>query len=100
MGYNTLNPRRNSRGYKDKLIQKRYGLTYSEYIEKLADQLFSCEICGDWLWIEGKKTHLDHDHVTKKLRGFLCNRCNLGLGLFKDDVKNIESAMVYLDKYV
>ena len=98
-GYNTQNPRRNTLEYKNKLIQKRYGLTYAEYVERLADQSFMCEICETPLWIEGKQTHLDHDHTTKQLRGFLCNRCNLALGLFKDDVKNVESAMLYLDKY-
>lgn len=50
-----------------------------------------CSICGD-------ETNLvvDHCHSTNKVRGMLCNRCNKGLGLFRDDPDLLEFARIYL----
>ena len=41
---------------------------------------------------------LDHDHITGTFRGWLCFRCNIGLGHFEDDAGMIENALKYLDK--
>jgi Recombination endonuclease VII len=41
-----------------------------------------CEACG---CLPSKQLHLDHCHVTGKFRGWLCNRCNLGLGHLGDN---------------
>ena len=50
-----------------------------------------CTICGD----EGALV-VDHDHKTNKIRGILCNRCNKGLGLFRDNPDFLEYARIYL----
>jgi len=52
---------------------------------------FDCTICGD-------KTALvvDHSHTNHEIRGMLCNRCNQGLGLFRDDPELLEFARIYL----
>ena len=50
-----------------------------------------CVICGD-----GGKLVVDHDHVTGKIRGMLCNHCNRGLGHFRDDPTLLEFAAQYL----
>ena len=52
---------------------------------------FECVICGD-------ETPLvvDHSHTNHKIRGMLCNRCNQGLGLFRDDPELLEYARIYL----
>ena len=39
---------------------------------------------------------MDHNHDTGKFRGMLCNHCNRGLGNFKDSIKNLEQATLYL----
>lgn len=53
-----------------------------------------CELCERAL-VPGK-THLDHDHTTGKFRGWLCNRCNLGLGNLGDTIAGLERALAYL----
>lgn len=56
----------------------------------------SCEICGrtDTGWARG--WHLDHDHDSGAIRGWLCQPCNTGLGRFKDSPPTLAAAIRYL----
>ena len=53
-----------------------------------------CECCEE-------KTTLfpDHDHVTKKFRGWLCKSCNSGLGQLGDTLEGVMKAVRYLEKH-
>lgn len=53
-----------------------------------------CEICGKVPY----KWCLDHDHHTQQFRGFLCSRCNEGLGKLGDDIPSLINALNYLLK--
>lgn len=75
-------------------LMKLYSLTVFEYDLLLANQNGCCAICKKA--IESKQLSVDHDHVTGKVRGLLCNNCNLGLGNFKDDEKFLLNAVQYL----
>jgi hypothetical protein len=60
------------------------------------DQEGKCAICK-----EPETTRvlsIDHCHKTNKVRGLLCQRCNLGLGNFLDSRGNLQSAIDYLHK--
>ena len=39
---------------------------------------------------------LDHDHKTKKFRGWLCKSCNVGIGYLGDNLEGIMKALQYL----
>lgn len=43
------------------------------------------------------KINVDHDHKTGKVRGILCTRDNKALGLLKDNVDTLKSAIEYLE---
>jgi hypothetical protein len=51
-----------------------------------------CAICNT----PTSKLVVDHCHKTNRVRGVLCNSCNLGLGKFKDSPELLEAAMLYL----
>lgn len=38
----------------------------------------------------------DHDHQTEKFRGWICQKCNLGLGNLGDDAERCKRAAEYL----
>jgi recombination endonuclease VII len=41
--------------------------------------------------------HLDHDHETGATRQMLCQRCNHGLGLVRDDPALLHAPAFYVD---
>ena len=64
------------RKYKLKTL---YGLTIEEY--EFMQEIIGpeCPICG-----KEKILYIDHNHNTGKVRGLLCNHCNLMLGKFEE----------------
>lgn len=72
-----------------------YGITVDEYRKMEAKQNRCCAICGGKNGL--RSLGVDHDHETKKVRGLLCNSCNSGLGMFKDNIKLLAKAIVYLE---
>jgi hypothetical protein len=56
-----------------------------------------CECCGGPP--NGKKSlALDHDHITGLFRGWLCAKCNRGIGLIGDDISAARRVVVYLER--
>jgi hypothetical protein len=58
-----------------------------------------CCICGK-VNASGRELAIDEDHNNgNKLRGLLCSPCNIGLGMFHDDLELLANAIKYLAKY-
>lgn len=79
-----------------KHLKKAYGLTQEGYDAMLEEQGGVCAICG--ASPNGKNLAVDHDHVTGKVRGLLCFKCNYGLGYFQDSRDLLAKASEYLNK--
>jgi hypothetical protein len=60
--------------------------------------LFVCPICGKNLIVGISKIVLDHDHLNGKVRGWLCESCNTGIGRFDDDPDIVYKAVAWLMK--
>ncbi|MGY1812429.1 endonuclease domain-containing protein [Blastococcus sp. SYSU D00820] len=71
---------------------RRYGLTPEGIADLRARQGNRCAICAD-----SDPGHIDHDHVGGRVRGLLCERCNLALGLLRDDPQLMRSAAAYVE---
>lgn len=83
------------RGKADKL-KYRYKITLEDYNKMLIAHNNSCAICGTHESEMRKGICIDHDHVTGKIRGLLCEPCNQGIGMFKDNIVSMASAINYL----
>ncbi len=70
---------------------RKYKLTHRELSALRAAQQDRCGICG-----ASEPERLDHDHVTGKVRAFLCQRCNQGLGLFRDEPYLLQVAALHV----
>ena len=67
-----------------------------DFDKMYAEQKGCCAICGRHQSELKKALGVDHNHITKKIRSLLCNKCNSGLGLFQDDSKLLSKASKYL----
>jgi hypothetical protein len=71
----------------------RYGISGEDRARLLARQGGVCAICRQ----PDRPLVIDHCHVRNKVRGLLCNKCNLGLGMFDDDPDRLRAAIEYLE---
>ena len=76
-------------------LKYKYGITEEEYNKLYLSQNGKCAICGCDISLLGNDAHLDHDHTSKKNRGLLCKRCNLGLGFL-----NTEEILIKAQHYI
>jgi hypothetical protein len=70
-----------------------YGLTIQDYRAIHEAQDGRCAVCRN----HATRLRIDHRHADGSVRGLLCNECNLGLGLFRDDPLILRRAAAYLD---
>ena len=67
-------------------LKRNFGITLEEYNILLEKQEYKCAICNGYeTSYRNEVLSVDHNHNTNKIRGLLCNTCNRGLGLFKDN---------------
>lgn len=71
-------------------IFERYGLLPEETKKLKEKNNGICPICN-----KRKAQAIDHDHITGKVRGYICNKCNLGLH-YIENVQLKESMEKYL----
>lgn len=60
-------------------------------------QKLTCPLCGDEVE-GGHNIVLDHNHKTGKIRGFVCDNCNTGMGRAKDDIRILQNWIEWLNK--
>ena len=64
------------------------------------EQRSCCAICGvleSDIPEKRKRLHIDHDHVTKRVRGLLCRACNQMLGACRDKKEVLLLGYKYLE---
>jgi hypothetical protein len=84
----------NPRSWWPRILRQKYGLTPDDYRDMLVGQAGRCLIC---LRVPMEDLVIDHDHVTSKVRGLLCQKCNRMLGHAHDRIAVFQSAIRYLE---
>ena len=84
-------------------LKHEYGINTPQRDQMIVDQDSKCMICFNGPLTVNKGRHVrmhhavvDHCHETGKVRGILCQSCNVALGNFADDIEILQSAIDYL----
>lgn len=80
-------------------LKKTHNLTDEERAVMFIMQGGKCAICGKLEKEVGKKFGVDHHHISGKIRKLLCYKCNLALGLVKEDPEILISMLSYLKEH-
>lgn len=84
-------------------LMRGFNMTLEGYEELQKKQHGTCAIClkPEASVHKGKVRSLavDHCHNTDRVRGLLCMRCNQALGLLREDIDIMLSAIDYLRKH-
>lgn len=73
-------------------IKQLYGITLDEYATLDEDQNWVCAICE-----QSNRLSVDHNHITGRVRGLLCTRCNLEVGKLEKDLDLTHKRLAYLE---
>lgn len=81
---------------------RRYGLTIQAYEALVASQGGACASCGKVPppTHRGCGLRIDHCHTTNRVRGLLCNECNVAAGMLYDNAERADALARYLRKVV
>jgi len=80
-----------------------YGITREDFDKIATEQGGVCAICKQPPYVDHpdprkKRLSVDHNHVTRQIRGLLCDKCNIGLGVFQDSPELLAAAIIYLQR--
>jgi hypothetical protein len=82
----------------------RYGMTLEEMMAYVEAHDENCDVCGKpdtthrkATWT--RKLTFDHDHLSGKLRGMLCSRCNIAIGSAEDDPEVLRALADYIERF-
>ncbi len=82
-------------------LKNKYGLTLEDHKAMYDAQSGKCAICDAHMEIHNRQMvdscHVDHNHETGKVRQLLCGLCNKMLGLARENVEVLQSAIKYLN---
>lgn len=84
-----------TRRWKSRDATESTGEAVTKYLEMMETQNGLCAICKKPEPL-GRELAIDHCHTTGAIRGLLCTKCNLGLGMLGDDLESLERAYSYL----
>lgn len=89
--------RKNRDKYRCQRLQRLYGITFEAFQKRLADQGGKCKICRTTVPAGRHGIFVvDHCHKSGKIRGILCNDCNVVLGKMHDSPVLLHRAANYI----
>jgi hypothetical protein len=76
-------------------LQRIYGITPEQHDQMMQQQNYLCALCGCELTSDAVPS-VDHSHETESIRGIVCRKCNLMIGLAEDNPKILYLGIKYL----
>lgn len=89
------NPERVAMIARNSALKAVYGITLDDYNKLFEKQGGQCAICSK---TQERTLHVDHCHSSGRVRGLLCQKCNMAIGLLHDSVDLLKKAVKYLNK--
>lgn len=83
---------------KNARLKHKYGIDLSDFNRMHAAQNGCCAICNE-TFVSVRDTHVDHNHITGKIRDLLCRPCNLAVGQVRESPDIARSVAAYLEKH-
>lgn len=77
-------------------IRRLYGMSLEEFDGMLKQQGGGCAVCQGPPLGKGQ-FHVDHCHDSNRIRGLLCHKCNVALGMVQDDIEHLRKLIAYLE---
>lgn len=97
-----INPEKEKLKYRKFHLKTNFNLTLDDYDKLFQQQNGICAVCKNPEIAKNqfgnKRLAVDHNHLTGKIRGLLCSKCNGGLGNFDDNIDLLLNAIEYLRK--
>lgn len=90
------------RKYKNWVIglKRRYNITPEQLTKMIEDVNGVCSICKDpSCQSKNKSLVIDHNHKTGRVRDILGNKCNVAIGMVKEDPNILKNIVMYLFKH-
>jgi hypothetical protein len=86
---------------RDAHFRRTYGITEEEYNSFVEKQDYKCSICDFKVTNPDRWGRLvvDHCHESGKIRGFLCQPCNMALGSARDNPTILRKLADYLENF-
>lgn len=94
--------KRKNLNWRERWLNKRYGINGEIYARMLAEQNGVCALCYKPETSMGtggvvKMLAVDHDEETGVVRGLLCEQCNTGIGKLRHDPELLTRAAEYVN---
>lgn len=93
--------RENKDQFRNHYLNRKYGISLDDYRKLSEQQGHVCAICKHpevgYNGKDPKVLAVDHCHVTGKIRGLLCFKCNQTLGRMGDSLENAMKFFTYLE---
>ena len=98
---NIQNRKRNRKRQRENNLQRKFDMTEAQYKQKLKEQNNVCAICGQpetvIAFSKIKALAVDHREFPFKVRGLLCQNCNIKLAIIEDK-EWVAKATKYLER--
>jgi len=100
-----INPDKELKKHRKQNLKRKYGLSIECFKKITEAQNDSCSICKkkesaiNHITKNIRALSVDHCHISGKVRGLLCSKCNFGIGYFDDSIGNLHEAIKYLQHH-